>query len=36
MEDLYEATHENVQLAIIDGMDAVYVERISAATPCTR
>jgi DNA-binding IclR family transcriptional regulator len=29
MEDLYEATHENVQLAIIDGMDAVYVERIS-------
>jgi DNA-binding IclR family transcriptional regulator len=29
MEDLYEATHENVQLAIIDGMDAVYGERIS-------
>lgn len=29
MEDLYEATHENVQLAIIDGMDALYVERIS-------
>jgi DNA-binding IclR family transcriptional regulator len=29
MEDLYEATHENVQLAVIDGMDAVYVERIS-------
>jgi DNA-binding IclR family transcriptional regulator len=29
MEDLYEATHENVQLAIIDGMDAVYVERIA-------
>lgn len=29
MEDLYEVTHENVQLAVIDGMDAVYVERIS-------
>jgi DNA-binding IclR family transcriptional regulator len=29
MEDLYEATHENVQLAVIDGLDAVYVERIS-------
>jgi DNA-binding IclR family transcriptional regulator len=29
MEDLYEATHENVQLAIIDGTDAVYVERIA-------
>jgi DNA-binding IclR family transcriptional regulator len=29
MEDLYEATHENVQLAVIDGTDAVYVERIS-------
>jgi hypothetical protein len=28
-EDLYETTHENVQLAIIDGLDAVYVERIS-------
>jgi DNA-binding IclR family transcriptional regulator len=29
MEDLYEATHENVQLAVIDGLDAVYVDRIS-------
>ncbi|MCF2532491.1 IclR family transcriptional regulator [Yinghuangia sp. KLBMP8922] len=28
LEDLYEATHENVQLAVRDGMDAVYVERI--------
>jgi DNA-binding IclR family transcriptional regulator len=29
MEDVYEATHENVQLAVMDGLDAVYVERIS-------
>ena len=29
MEDVYEATHENVQLAVVDGLDAVYVERIS-------
>ncbi|WP_413811026.1 IclR family transcriptional regulator [Streptomyces sp. OE57] len=29
MEDLYEATHENVQLAVRDGLDAVYVERIT-------
>lgn len=29
LEDLYEATHENVQLAVLDGCDAVYVERIS-------
>lgn len=29
LEDLYEATHENVQLAVMDRMDAVYVERIS-------
>jgi DNA-binding IclR family transcriptional regulator len=28
MEDLYEATHENVQLAILDGLEVVYVERI--------
>ncbi|MEV0401333.1 IclR family transcriptional regulator [Actinoallomurus sp. NPDC050550] len=30
LEDLYEATHENVHLAVRDGLDAVYVERISA------
>jgi DNA-binding IclR family transcriptional regulator len=29
LEDLYEATHENVQLAVLDGVDVVYVERIS-------
>lgn len=29
LEDLYEATHENVQLAVRDGADVVYVERIS-------
>jgi len=28
MEDLYEATHENVQLAVLDGHDALYVEKI--------
>ena len=29
LEDLYEATHENVQLAVRDGMEVVYIERIS-------
>lgn len=29
LEDLYEATHQNVQLAVLDGTDVVYVERIS-------
>ncbi|MGH3493912.1 MAG: IclR family transcriptional regulator [Sciscionella sp.] len=29
MQDLYEATHENVQLAVLDGSEVVYVERIS-------
>jgi DNA-binding IclR family transcriptional regulator len=29
MEDLYESTHENVQLAVLDGTEAVYVERLS-------
>lgn len=28
MEDLYEATHETVHLAILDGVDALYIERI--------
>lgn len=28
LEDLYEATHENVQLAILDGREVVYVERL--------
>lgn len=28
MEDLYEATHENVQLAVLEGYDALYVEVI--------
>lgn len=29
LQDLYEATRENVQLAVLDGTDAVYLERIS-------
>lgn len=29
MEDLYEATHENVQLAVLDGHEALYLEKIS-------
>ncbi|KAF4410089.1 IclR family transcriptional regulator [Streptomyces sp. Ru87] len=29
MEDLYEATHENVQLAVRDGTETVFLERIS-------
>ena len=29
LQDLYEATHENVQLAVLDGTEAVYLERIA-------
>ncbi|MCW2793514.1 MAG: DNA-binding IclR family transcriptional regulator, partial [Nocardioides sp.] len=29
MEDLYEATHENVQLAVREGLEVVYVERLT-------
>jgi DNA-binding IclR family transcriptional regulator len=29
MEDLYEATHENVQLAVREGLELVYVERLT-------
>jgi DNA-binding IclR family transcriptional regulator len=29
LEDLYEATHQNVQLAVLDVPDVVYLERIS-------
>jgi DNA-binding IclR family transcriptional regulator len=29
MEDLYEATHENVQLAVLAGTDALFVEKIN-------
>src|SRR5690349_2554936 len=29
LEDVYEATRENVQLAVLDGTDVVYLERIS-------
>jgi DNA-binding IclR family transcriptional regulator len=29
MEDLYEATHQNVQLAVREGCEGVYVERIA-------
>ncbi|MDR7300846.1 IclR family transcriptional regulator [Haloactinomyces albus] len=27
--DLYEATHQNVQLGVLDGLDVVFVERLS-------
>ncbi|WP_345342227.1 IclR family transcriptional regulator [Rhodococcus olei] len=30
LEDLYEATHENVQLVVREGTEALYIERISA------
>ena len=30
LEDLYEATRENVQLAVLDGVDVLFVERMSA------
>ncbi|WP_188543929.1 IclR family transcriptional regulator [Rhodococcoides trifolii] len=30
LEDLYEATHQNVQLVVLDGTDALYIERLSA------
>ncbi|MBM7244427.1 IclR family transcriptional regulator [Rhodococcus fascians] len=29
MEDLYESTHENVQLVVREGLEALYIERIS-------
>jgi DNA-binding IclR family transcriptional regulator len=29
MEDLYEASHQNVQLAVREGLEGVYVERIA-------
>jgi len=29
MQDLYEATHGNVQLAVLDGLDALFLEKIS-------
>jgi DNA-binding IclR family transcriptional regulator len=29
MQDLYDATHENVHLAVLDGHEALYVERIT-------
>ena len=29
LEDLYEATHENVQLAVRDGLEVVFVERLA-------
>ena len=32
LEDLYEATHENVQLAVLDGIEVVYLERIAGRT----
>jgi DNA-binding IclR family transcriptional regulator len=30
LEDLFEVTRQNVQLAVLDGQEAVYVERLSA------
>jgi DNA-binding IclR family transcriptional regulator len=32
MQDLYEATHENVQLAVPDGLDALVIERVRGRT----
>ncbi|MFC5996385.1 IclR family transcriptional regulator [Pseudonocardia hispaniensis] len=32
LEDLYEVTRQNVQLAVLDGTEVVYVERLSART----
>lgn len=32
MQDLYEATHENVQLAVPDGFDALVIERVRGRT----
>lgn len=29
LEDLYEATHQNVQLVVLEGTEALYVERLS-------
>jgi DNA-binding IclR family transcriptional regulator len=29
MQDLYEVTHENVHLAVLDGQEALYVERVT-------
>jgi DNA-binding IclR family transcriptional regulator len=29
MQDLYDATHENVHLAMLDGREALYIEKIS-------
>jgi DNA-binding IclR family transcriptional regulator len=29
LEDLYEATHENVQLCVLEGLEVVFIERIS-------
>ena len=29
LQELYAATHENVQLAVLDGTEAVYLERVS-------
>jgi DNA-binding IclR family transcriptional regulator len=29
LEDLYEATHQHAQLAVLDGLDVIYLERLS-------
>jgi len=35
MQDLYEATHQNVQLAVREGIDGVYIERIAGREAIT-
>jgi len=35
MQDLYEATHENVQLAVLKGHEALYVEKITGRRAIT-
>ena len=34
MNDLYDATHENVHLAVLDGTEALYVEKPPDAARC--
>lgn len=35
MQDLYVATHENVHLAVLDGQEALYVERVTGRKSIT-
>jgi DNA-binding IclR family transcriptional regulator len=35
MQDLYEVTHENVHLAVLDGHEALYIERVTGRRSVT-